>query len=218
MWPELFKVNGILAAWLRQRKFALPIFVAKHSARFGITPNVYTVVGLVLCGAASVFVGRGQLRLAGVLWLFGGICDVMDGQLARQTGTCSIRGAFLDSLIDHCADSALFVGFILLLWQRGGQSAVVISFIALATSMISSHIRSRAEMFGVKCQIGLATRTERVVILVVALLSRQVVYGLMLLVIVNGVTCIQRFASSWRSMGILLASDRRGLAETGIKG
>jgi CDP-diacylglycerol--glycerol-3-phosphate 3-phosphatidyltransferase len=207
MCRELFKVNGILAAWLRQRKFALPIFVAKHSARFGITANVYTVFGLVFCGAASVFVGRGQLRLAGVLWLFGGICDAVDGQVARTTGTCSIRGAFLDSVADHCADSALFVGLILLVWQRGGQSAVVISFIALATSMISSHIRSRSEMFGVKCQIGLATRTERVVILVLTLLSRQIVYGLTVLVIVNGVTCIQRFARSWRSMGVLFTSE-----------
>jgi CDP-diacylglycerol--glycerol-3-phosphate 3-phosphatidyltransferase len=211
MWRELFKVNGILAAWLRARKFALPILLAKHSERFGITANVYTVLGLVLCGAASVFVGRGQLRLAGVLWLFGGICDAVDGQVARKTGACSIRGAFLDSVVDHCADSALFVGIILLVSQRGGQSAVVISFIALATSMISSHIRSRAEMFGVKCQIGLATRTERVVILVLALLSRQIVYGLTVLVIVNGVTCIQRFASSWRSMGVLSTSEHHGV-------
>ena len=207
---EFFRVNGILAAWLRERKFALPIFVAKHSARLGITPNGYTVLGLVLCGAASLAVGRGQLRLAGILWLFGGICDVMDGLLARQTGTCSIRGAFLDSVIDHCADSALFVGLILFSWQRGGQSAVVISFIALATSMISSHIRSRAEMFGIKCQIGLATRTERVVILVLTLLSSQIVYGLTILVIVNGVTCVQRFGSSWRSMGVLLTSEHHG--------
>jgi CDP-diacylglycerol---glycerol-3-phosphate 3-phosphatidyltransferase len=210
MWRQLFKVNGILAAWLRRRKFTLLIFVLKHSARLGITANVYTLLGLVLCGAASVVVARGQLRLAGVLWLFGGICDALDGQLARQTGTCSIHGAFLDSVIDHCADSALFVGLILFLWQRGGQSAVVISFIALATSMISSHIRSRAEMFGVKCQIGLATRTERVVILALTLLSRQIVYGLTVLVIVNGVTCIQRFASSWRCMGTSLPSERHG--------
>lgn len=209
MWREMLKVNGILAAWLRQKKFALPIFVAKHSARLGITPNVYTVLGLVFCGAASLFVARGQLRSAGVLWLFGGICDIMDGQLARQTHTCSIRGAFLDSVIDHCADSALFVGFIFLLWQRGGESAAVLCFIALATSMISSHIRSRAEMFGVKCQIGLATRTERVVVLAFALLSRQILYGLTVLVIVNGVTCIQRFASAWRCMGMLPANKRR---------
>ena len=130
MWPELFKVNGIFAAWLRQRKFALPIFVAKHSARFGIAPNVYTILGLFLCGTASVFVARDQLRFAGVLWLFGGICDVMDGQLARQTSTCSIRGAFLDSVSDHCADSALFVGLILLWWQRGGQNVVLMSLVA----------------------------------------------------------------------------------------
>lgn len=210
MWPEMLKTNGILAAWLRQKKFALPIFVAKHSARFGITPDVYTVLGLVLCGAASVFVGRGQLRSAGVLWLFGGICDVMDGQLARQTGSCSIRGAFLDSVIDHCADSALFVGLIFFLWQRGEESAIVISFLALATSMISSHIRSRAEMFGIKCQLGLATRTERVIVLVLALLSRQILYGLTVLVIMNAVTCIQRFASAWRSMG-MLPSERPGV-------
>src|SRR5438067_2468666 len=120
MWPESFKVNGILTAWLRQRKFALPMFVVKQSARFGITPNIYTLLGLILCGVASVFVGRGQLRSAGVLWLLGGICDVMDGQLARQTRTCSIRGAFFDSVIYHCADSALFVGFIVFLWRRGG--------------------------------------------------------------------------------------------------
>ena len=166
MWSELFRVNGILTAWLRQRKFALPIFVAKQSARFGITPNVYTILGLILCGAASVLVGRGQLRSAGVLWLLGGICDVMDGQLARQTGASSIRGAFFDSVIDQCADSALFVGFIIWLWQRAGKSAIVICFIALATSMISSHIRSRAEMFGIECRIGLATRGERVVVVV----------------------------------------------------
>lgn len=211
MWPKMFEVNGILTAWLRQRRFALPTFLAKHSARFGITPNVYTVSGLVLCVAASVFVGRGQLRSAGVLWLFGGICDVMDGQLARQTGTCSIRGAFFDSVIDHCADSALFVGFICLLWRSGGQSAVVISFIALATSMISSHIRSRAEMFGIKCQIGLATRGERVVILFLTLVSRQIIYGLTVLAVVNGVTCVQRFASAWRSMGMLPTSERRAV-------
>jgi CDP-diacylglycerol--glycerol-3-phosphate 3-phosphatidyltransferase len=211
MWPELFKVNGILAAWLRQRKFGLPILVAKHSARFGITPNVYTVLGLLLCGAASVFIGRGQLRSAGVLWLFGGICDVMDGQLARQTQTCSIRGAFFDSVIDHCADSALFFGFIIFLWRPGAESAVLLSFLALATSMISSHIRSRAEMFGIKCQIGLATRTERVIVLVLTLLSRQIIYGLTVLVVLNGVTCIQRFATAWRSMGMLSISGRRSV-------
>jgi hypothetical protein len=62
MWRQLFKVNGILAAWLRRRKFTLLIFVLKHSARLGITANVYTLLGLVLCGAASVVVARGQIR------------------------------------------------------------------------------------------------------------------------------------------------------------
>jgi CDP-diacylglycerol--glycerol-3-phosphate 3-phosphatidyltransferase len=211
MWPESFKTNGILTAWLRQRKFALPTFVAKQSARFGITPNVYTVLGLILCGAASVLVGRGQLRSAGVLWLSGGICDVMDGELARQTNTCSIRGAFFDSVIDHCADSALFVGCIVFLWPLGEESAVIICFIALATSMISSHIRSRAEMLGIECRIGLATRGERVIFLVLTLLSRQLIYGLTVLAVINGVTCIQRFASVWRSMGMVATGERRML-------
>lgn len=209
MCPELFKANGVLTGWLRRRKFALPIFLAKQSARVGISANAYTVLGLALGGAASVFVARGQLRSAGVLWLLGGMCDVMDGQLARYTNTSSIRGAFLDSVTDHCADSALFIGFIVFSWRPGGESAVIICFIALATSMISSHIRSRAEMLGVECRVGLATRGERILVLVLTLLSRQVVYGLAILAVINGVTCIQRFASAWRSMGALPDSKLR---------
>src|SRR5579864_3703383 len=89
--------------------------------RFPITPNQITVVGLALTFFASGLVAFGQLRWAGVVLIFAGTCDILDGALARSTKTSYPYGAFLDSTLDRYSEGAIYIGLAAYFVSAGGS-------------------------------------------------------------------------------------------------
>ena len=180
-------------------RIADPLVNRLHA--WGVTPDAVTVTGTVgVTAAALVFFPRGSF-LAGtlVITLFV-LTDTIDGALARKRGTSSRFGAWLDSTCDRVADGAIFGG--LLLWFAGdGDDQVLLCltlFVLLATQVIS-YEKARAEGLGMTCDVGIAERPERLIIILVAtgltgfgVPAVLIAGALWLLAALSAVTLVQR--------------------------
>lgn len=147
-----------LRSWFRDRLRPL----VEGAIAMGLTPNGVTLsqlAGSIVCGVAY---GRGWLFTAGWLLIACGTLDVLDGEMARREGRDGSRGAFIDSVVDRYAESAVFAGLAVhyrddwLLW--GVLAAWVGAFLV-------SYVRARAESLGISCQEGMLQRPERYVLL-----------------------------------------------------
>ncbi|HTV99088.1 MAG TPA: CDP-alcohol phosphatidyltransferase family protein [Streptosporangiaceae bacterium] len=144
--------------------------VANALAHTPITPNAITITGTVgvTAGALALF-PTGHL-FAGTLVCWGFVmADMLDGALARVKGTTGKFGAFLDSTLDRVADAAVFAG--LAAWfVLGGHSRLLagVALFCLVSGALVSYAKARAEGLGIRCDVGLAERSERMLIVLVA--------------------------------------------------
>ncbi len=141
--------------------------------RAGVSPDVVTVLGTcgVLVGAL-VFVTRGWL-LTGLMIITLSVCtDMLDGAMARARGYSTPFGAFLDSTMDRIADAAVFGSVAFWLATSGQSGAAAAALICLAAGQVVSYAKARAQSVGIDCNVGIAERAERLVLIGVgALLS-----------------------------------------------
>lgn len=171
-------------------------------ARTGATPNTLTWLGFTLTlGAAALIVARHPLA-AGLVVLFAGFFDMMDGALARRTNQATRFGAFLDSTLDRLSEAALLLA-IMTVYARGQSVAgVLLVGVALTASLLVSYLRARAEGLGLKCKEGVFTRSERVIVLALGLLFGRFQYALTtalgIIVIFSVFTVAQRVLLVWR--------------------
>jgi CDP-diacylglycerol---glycerol-3-phosphate 3-phosphatidyltransferase len=139
-------------------------------ARTPVTPNALTVIGTVgvSAGALALFPTGHLFAGALVCWFFV-MADMLDGALARVKGTTGVFGAFLDSTLDRIADASVFAG--LTAWfVLGGHSRLMagVALFCLVEGMLVSYAKARAEGLGLRCDVGLAERGERLLIALVA--------------------------------------------------
>jgi len=172
-------------------------------ARSGATPTGVTLVGLGLNIVSGVIIGMGRPLAGGLLLIVAGVCDALDGQLARRTGKTSRFGAFLDSTIDRIDETVVLAGiaaFFLrpeaaaVLGTGRGPALAVAVVIALAGSLITSYARARAEGLGLECKVGAFERPERVVVTVLGLLlgTRALAVAILVIVVLSWITVLQR--------------------------
>jgi CDP-diacylglycerol--glycerol-3-phosphate 3-phosphatidyltransferase len=142
---------------------------ARLLANIGVSPNALTALGLAASGVAGVVVAQGAFRAAAAALLVGGLCDVLDGAVARATGRSSTFGAFLDSSVDRVAEMLFFAG-ILVYFIREEPSTLyaLLAFLAAGGSFMVSYVRARSEGLGVPCTVGWMERPERLALLIVA--------------------------------------------------
>jgi CDP-diacylglycerol--glycerol-3-phosphate 3-phosphatidyltransferase len=140
-------------------------------ARTRVTPNVLTTTGVSLCLAASVvvfFENRNPWLfywVGAVMFVAGSILDILDGALARAGGKTTPFGAFLDSTTDRIGEAAM-LGAIALVFHRHDQPvALAVAFAAVAGSLLVSYTRARAEALGLRGDVGIGSRAERVVVI-----------------------------------------------------
>src|SRR3990172_331534 len=155
--------------------------VAGFLAGLGVTPNQLTVIWLLLQVGIGAVLAAGYLRAGGILVLLLSPFDMLDGALARHTGSTSSFGAFLDSTVDRIAEAAIIGGLIVYLLRAGDSPGVVAAYLALVGSFLVSYTRARAEGLGLHGESGLVARPERLVLLAGALIINQVVIGLWVL-------------------------------------
>jgi CDP-diacylglycerol--glycerol-3-phosphate 3-phosphatidyltransferase len=140
-------------------------------ARTRVTPNALTAAGVTLCAAAAVLVYfeyRNELLffwLGAVVFVIGSVLDILDGALARTSGKGTPFGAFLDSTTDRMSE-VFVLGAIALAFSRDGKTwAVAVAVAAVAGSLLVSYTRARAEALGLKGDVGIGSRAERVVVI-----------------------------------------------------
>lgn len=185
-------------AWIRRRAEAL----MSAAGRIPLTPNQITVVGFGLTLLASGLAAFGQLRWAGVVLIFAGTCDILDGALARSTNASYPYGAFLDSTLDRYSEGAVYIGLAAYFVTMGGPMQrwlVLATLAALAGSFLVSYVRARAQSLGFTCETGLFARPERVVVTVIGLIfGGWWLYGVViLLAVLTNLTALQRIREVW---------------------
>ena len=185
---------------------ALTAPLARALIQGGVHPNVITTVGTVILLGSGLAFGVGKIRLGGVLLLVSGFFDILDGQVARQGGLVTAFGAFYDSTLDRVGESAVFAGLAIYFLHGPLPTSLVAPAVgaaiaALATSLLVSYARARAEGVGVECRVGIAARAERVLLLGVPAIifgggSRadgvMLFWIVVVLAFVSAVTVIQR--------------------------
>jgi CDP-diacylglycerol--glycerol-3-phosphate 3-phosphatidyltransferase len=151
------------------RAFWTKVFspVANLLIRLGVSADAVTVVGtLGVSAGALVFFPQGKL-LTGVLVISAFVfSDLIDGYIARTTGTSNKFGAFLDSTLDRVGDGAIFGGLLLYFAGPGDSTLyVVLSLVCLVMGGVTSYARARAESLGMKANVGIAERSDRLVLI-----------------------------------------------------
>ncbi|HTM58473.1 MAG TPA: CDP-alcohol phosphatidyltransferase family protein [Candidatus Udaeobacter sp.] len=230
------------AGWLARLKDRLR--VVAHAAldplvrllmKIGLTANHLTVLGLGLSFAAALAFFLGDSRLGALLLLFGGLCDILDGQVARRSGGETRFGAFFDSTLDRLGEAAVLIGILgfclrnLLALVFDPQRAIaqteaglfpvawaivgVTAMLALVGSFLVSYTRARAEGLGLDCKVGWFERPERLTLLILAGALHvfwAMSAALLLLALLSFITAAQRVAHVWKITHIDARSDGPG--------
>jgi CDP-diacylglycerol--glycerol-3-phosphate 3-phosphatidyltransferase len=130
-----------------------------------LTPNAISLTGLVLCIVAAALVWENQVWEGGIVFIFGSICDTLDGRYSRMSGKASLWGAFLDSTLDRVEEGIVLMAVGANFASDGNRAAVAAVIVAVFASLLVSYTRARAEALGVECKVGIASRAIRVIIL-----------------------------------------------------
>jgi CDP-diacylglycerol--glycerol-3-phosphate 3-phosphatidyltransferase len=156
----------------------------------GVSADFVSGLGLILSVFAALAFFEGGFRAGAALLLGGGLCDILDGEIARETGSVSAFGAFLDSTLDRVAEGIVLIGIagfyvanlvdlaldprrVLEELSHGQEPrtwalVALVAMVALLGSFLVSYTRARAEGLGLDCKVGWFERPERIVLLIVA--------------------------------------------------
>ena len=168
--------------------------------RLKISPNLLTVLGIVLTALSVPFLATGRFFWGGVLVLLGAACDALDGHLARTSKRVSKFGALLDSTLDRVGDFLPLFGLALYFAEKLLWLSVVLFNILFW--FLVSYVKARMEGLGVKTKIGgLFERPERLMVLVFSLITGLVEIGLVINLIGSFITFLQRLWKGWRELG-----------------
>jgi CDP-diacylglycerol--glycerol-3-phosphate 3-phosphatidyltransferase len=143
--------------------------------RTRITPNALTASGVLLCLTASILVlfeNHNEILffwLAAVVFVVGSLLDILDGALARAGGKATPFGAFLDSTTDRVSEGFMLTAIALVLSRHGHNVFVAITVLAVAGSFLVSYTRAKAEALGLRGDVGIGSRAERVVVITAGL-------------------------------------------------
>ncbi|GAB4480592.1 MAG: CDP-alcohol phosphatidyltransferase family protein [Anaerolineae bacterium] len=181
-----------LTGWLRQVTIRPVNALAGFLVRLGFSPNALTVLGLLISAASGVLAGLGMTFYAGLVLAFGAAFDSLDGAVARLSGRVTRFGALLDSTLDRYGEAFLLAGLGYHLAQSDRPVGLLLVFATLTGSIMVSYVRARSEGLRIDNKVGILTRVERVILLILALLTGQVLIGLWVLAIGTQVTVLQR--------------------------
>ena len=191
-----YGLRGSVTKWFERPAVSLLVTLK-------FTPSAATFVGLAIAVVAAYFISEGEFLIAGILVLVGSAFDLLDGGIARATGSVSKRGALMDSVFDRVSELAVLLGFAMYYVSGSDESnlAVLLAFVAMSGSTMVSYVRARAEGLGAKGTAGFMTRPERVAIVVVCLVIGYPMAALWILGIGTPLSAAWRFIDAWRAIG-----------------
>src|ERR1700719_4588053 len=167
-------------------------------AATGIPPNVITWSALVLNLWAGILFAAGRFAAAGGFMILAGLCDLLDGPVARRQNRVSLFGGFLDSILDRYADLILFLGLLVYYAQVNRFRYAVLAGAAMAGSVMVSYAKARAESLVPKAEVGFWDRPERLVLMILGALVNRMPIALWILAIGPNVTVIHRILHTWK--------------------
>jgi phosphatidylglycerophosphate synthase len=188
----------VLSDWFRARGNAVISPIVGAIAGFGIRPNHLTLLGSLLSLPAAWMLALGRQQLAGLFLLLSSACDALDGSLARHSDRVTLFGGFLDSVLDRVSESIVYLGLVLYALDTQDLALVMVTFVAIVSSILVSYVRARAEGQGIECRVGLFTRFERLCVMVLGLLIRRVDLAAWAVSILASFTVAQRVAYVYR--------------------
>jgi CDP-diacylglycerol--glycerol-3-phosphate 3-phosphatidyltransferase len=173
-------------------------------ARTRVTPNALTTAGVSLCAIASVLVlfeRHNQILVYSVaagIFVAGSVLDILDGALARAGGKSTPFGAFLDSTTDRVSEGFMLAAIAYVFALENRNAFVVVAVAAVAGSFLVSYTRARAEALGLKGDVGIGSRAERVVVITAGLVLAPwgvLPWAIALLTVTAWITVLQRVLS-----------------------
>ena len=172
--------------------------VGQQLRRTGIKADHLTVLGIVMAVGASLAIANGALRLGLLLLVLCAVPDVLDGAVAKASGTASPRGAFFDSVADRFTDAVLLGGVAWYLATTQPGRIAVLPLAVLGASMLISYERAKAESLGYDAKGGVMERAERLIALGIGLLFNQFLVPILwVMLVLTMVTAVQRFVKVW---------------------
>ncbi|MEP6766945.1 MAG: CDP-alcohol phosphatidyltransferase family protein, partial [Gemmatimonadaceae bacterium] len=199
------------ALWSAIQKGYLSLIepVADFLVRRRVSPNVITTFGTFCTVVAGVLFATGHIRSGG--WFLGitALFDVLDGTVARRTGTSTLFGAFYDSTLDRFSDGALLGGFVVFYATSKVHESdlmLTVTLLGLIATFVTSYTRSRAEALGLDAKVGLLQRPERVTLLAAPQAFFGLAFGgwvlagiIILLSVTAWITVVQRILYVYRT-------------------
>ena len=160
--------------------------------RRGVTPNALTLTGLIVNLGAAWAYYAGFWFAGGVVVLFAGLFDMLDGAVARAGGRVSALGAFIDSVVDRYSDFLVFTGLLAHYASNGDLGRTLLVLAVVLGAFMVSYVRARAELTIPKCDVGLMERPERIVLLAAGSLFGFLEIALWALAVLTHLTAFHR--------------------------
>src|SRR5579862_585775 len=163
----------------------------------GIHPNIITWAALASNLVAGIFFARGEFAGAGGMIVLAGLCDLLDGPVARRQNRVSLFGAFLDSILDRYADLLLFLGLLVYYVHVDRFRYAVLTGAAMAGAVMVSYAKARANSLVPESEVGFWDRPERLVLMIIGALANRMSPVLWILAIGPNITVIHRIVHTW---------------------
>jgi CDP-diacylglycerol--glycerol-3-phosphate 3-phosphatidyltransferase len=186
-------------------------------SKWGLSPNSFTVAGVIITSFGAAAFATGYVRLAGLLVLMGGLCDTIDGLIARTAGKASRFGALLDSSIDRYSEFTMFLGIAAYFIHLEDYAMAACALLALCGSFMVSYARARAESLGFEAKLGIMQRPERIVLIGLGALIHITALKLavFLVALLANITALQRIRCAHKQDRDEF-KDRDGLKEDAV--
>ena len=163
-----------------------------------ISPNMLTLIGLLINIGAAVLLARGQFFAAGWVITGAAIFDMVDGRVARETNQVTRFGGFFDSVLDRYSDLGLLMGLLVYYANINRPFYVVLTAIVMTASVMISYTRARSENTIPKCKVGFMERPERIVLFMIGAFFNRIPAVLWVIAIIGNVTVIQRMTFTYQ--------------------
>jgi len=175
-------IGSVVSPELRARVRGVVEPIALALGRLGLTPNALTVLGFGISVLAAIGAIQQAWVVAGLLVVFGGVFDLLDGALARATNRVSRLGAFLDSVFDRAGEAVLYLGIAIACAGAAFSTGAILATAAMAASFMVSYTRAKSESLGFTpgtgmANVGIAPREVRLVILTIGLVLTGLLGG-----------------------------------------
>lgn len=173
--------------------------VVETLAHFRLSPDLLTVVGFLTHILFAYLIAMGEFRWAALAIAVMSPLDALDGALARKLGRKQGGfGAFLDSSLDRLAEIVLYGGFIVYYYRLDNPLMLAVAYLAVTGSLMVSYARSRAEALGFEAKMGVLSRVERYVVLILFLALNMPHIALGILAAFTYFTFFQRMFAVWK--------------------